>query len=120
MADRLPAALAAELEALGLGAGFVPPEAVAAAARAGLALRARHGRGGTDVGVARAEALAVRRPHSAREMRVIAGWFARFAYLRGGRGWDDAASPSTGRIAWELWGGDAGRDWVERLRPEWG
>ena len=32
-------------------------------------------------------------------MRVIAGWFARFAYLRGRGRWDDAANrPATVRI----------------------
>lgn len=120
MTTRLPPELAAELDLLGLGAaGFVPPPEVAEAARLGLSLRARHGRGGTDVGVARATALAARRPQSAREMRVIAGWFARFAYLRGRGRWDDAVNPSAGRIAWLLWGGDAGRAWVETHRPDW-
>lgn len=114
--DSLPPALAAGLDALGLAApGFVPPPEVAAAAQQGLALRARHGRGGTEVGLARAQALAARRPHSAREMRVIAGWFARFAGLRGREGASSAAY-----IAWQLWGGDPGRAWVERHRLDWG
>lgn len=120
MTRALPSGLAAELDLLGLvPASFVPPPEVARAAQQGLALRARHGRGGTEVGLVRAEALAARRAHSAREMRVIAGWFARFAYLRGRGRWDDAKNPSTGYIAWSLWGGDAGHDWVERHRPEW-
>lgn len=118
--DSLPPALAAGLDALGLAApGFVPPPEVAAAAQQGLALRARHGRGGTEVGLARAQALAARRPQSAREMRVIANWFARFAGLRAREGWGKGA-PSAAYIAWQLWGGDAGRDWVERHRPDWG
>lgn len=115
----LPPRLAAELDALGLaGGGFTPPDAVRAAARHGLALRARHGRGGTAVGLARAEALAAGRPVTAADMRVIAGWFARFAYLRQRPGWE-AAPPSAGFIAWQLWGGDAGRAWVEDLRADW-
>ncbi|SEH86183.1 hypothetical protein [Paracoccus alkenifer] len=121
MNGRLPPALAADLDALGLGPpGFTPPPEVAQAAQQGLALRARHGRGGTEVGLARAQALAAGQPQSSREMRVIAGWFARFAGLRAREGWGDAAAPSTGYIAWQLWGGDAGRAWVERHRPDWG
>lgn len=89
------------------------------AAERGLALRIRHGRGGTEVGAARAQALVACRPHSAREMRVIAGWFARFAYLRGRGRWDDELNPSTGYIAWLLWGGDDGRAWVEGCRADW-
>lgn len=115
----LPPDLAAELDRLGLGSGFIPPAEVAEAARQGLALRRCHGRGGTDVRLARAEALAARRPQSAREMRVIAGWFARFSSLRGRGRWNDAANPSTGYIAWLLWGGDAGRAWVEAHRGQW-
>ncbi|HHW33747.1 MAG TPA: hypothetical protein GXX24_06365, partial [Paracoccus solventivorans] len=71
------------------------------------------------VGLARAQALAARRPHSAREMRVIAGWFARFANLRAREGWGEGV-PSAAFIAWQLWGGDPGRAWVERHRPDWG
>ena len=121
----LPARIETELAALGLGAaepglgGFLPPPKVAAAARAGLALRARHGRGGTTVGLARAEALAARRSLDAREMRQAAGWFARFACLADSKGWGDAARPSTGWIAWQLWGGDEGRAWVEAERSRW-
>lgn len=119
MTRGLPAELAAELDLLGLGGGFIPPPGVAQAARHGLALRMQHKRGGTGVGLARAQALVACRPHSAREMRVIAAWFARFSYLRGRGRWDDARDPSTGYIAWLLWGGDEGRAWVERHRADW-
>ena len=121
MTGRLPPALAADLDALALGLpGFTPPPEVAQSARHGLALRKRHGRGGTAVGLARAQALAARQPQSPRDMQVMAGWFARFAGLRGRKGWRDDAAPSTGYIAWQLWGGDAGRAWVERHRADWG
>lgn len=116
----LPPRLAAELDLLGLpGGGFAPPAPVIATAAQGLALRARHGRGGTEVGLRRAEGLAAARPVSAAEMRVMAGWFARFAYLHGRSGWGDLQRPSTGWIAWQLWGGDAGRAWVEDQRRAW-
>ena len=119
---RLPPAVAAELAALGLGGAaerFIPPAAVAEAARRGLDLRARHGRGGTKVGLARAASLAAGDPQTAQDLRVMAAWFARFAHLRGRGRWDDAANPSAGFIAWLLWGGDAGREWAQTARhPE--
>ena len=122
-ANRLPARLDAELALLGLAggaaSGFVPPREVAATASRGLALREEFGRGGTEVGLARARALAARRPLTAAEMRQAAGWFARFAYLARTSGWGDDAAPSTGWIAWQLWGGDPGRAWVEANRAAW-
>ncbi|AXC51044.1 DNA-binding protein [Paracoccus suum] len=100
--------------------GFLPPPEVSATAAEGLRLRALHGRGGTEVGLARAMGLAASRPVPPVEMRVIAAWFARFAYLHGKGAWDDPQRPSTGFIAWQLWGGDPGRAWVEGLRRDWG
>ncbi|WP_167626665.1 hypothetical protein [Paracoccus luteus] len=43
----------------------------------------------------------------------------RFGAQRRGARWGDAADPSTGYIAWMLWGGDAARAWVEAHRAEW-
>lgn len=102
-----------------LGMSFVPPPPVAGAAADGLALRLRFGRGGTSVGVSRAEGLAARHPLMATEMRVVAGWFARHSRVRRAEGWGDPESPSAGWIAWRLWGGDAGRAWVESERERW-
>ena len=97
---------------------LTPPAAVAANAARGLALRRRFRRGGTDVGVARAEALARRTPASVVDIRVIAAWFARFGPMRRGRGWGDDADPSAGWVAWLLWGGDEGRAWIAPLREK--
>lgn len=93
-----------------------PPRAVAEAARRGLALREEHGRGGTEVGVRRAERLMSRDPVSDRDIKSIYSYFARHAVDKLGRNWGDPAKPSAGYIAWQLWGGDAGRDWIHDLR----
>ncbi len=93
-----------------------PPEAVSDAARLGLELRARYGRGGTEVGVRRAERLIDREPVSDRDIKSIYSYFARHAVDSRARGWGRAENPSTGWIAWHLWGGDPGRTWIDDLR----
>lgn len=98
---------------------LTPPGAVAKAAREGLALRERFRRGGTDVGKRRAEQLAARRPISVEDLKSIYSYFARHAVDRR-EGWDDPEKPTAGFIAWQLWGGDAGRDWIGKLREQLG
>lgn len=93
-----------------------PPESVAAAARRGLRLRSEHGRGGTEVGVRRAGRLVDREPVSDRDIKSIYSYFARHAVDSRARGWGSEHQPSTGWIAWQLWGGDEGRDWINDLR----
>ncbi|MBF0665480.1 MAG: hypothetical protein IR159_08065 [Brevundimonas sp.] len=93
-----------------------PPDAVAEAARRGLALRETHGRGGTGVGVRRAEGLMAQAPVSDRDITSIYSYFARHAVDQRGRDWSNRTRPSAGYIAWQLWGGDAGRDWIDGLR----
>lgn len=93
-----------------------PPKAVAEAARRGLDLRDTHGRGGTEVGVRRARQLSDREPVSDRDIKSMSSYFARHAVDRRGRFWGDPDKPSAGYIAWLLWGGDEGRDWVGGLR----
>lgn len=86
-----------------------PPPAVRAAAKRGLALRAEHGRGGTEVGVARARDLAGGGGVSSDTVRRMASYFARHAVDKDGEGW---GKDSAGYIAWLLWGGDAGAAWA--------
>ena len=93
-----------------------PPKDVAAAARRGLDLREEHGRGGTEVGVRRAEQLMDRGAVSDRDIKSMYSYFARHAVDKLGRNWADETKPSAGYIAWQLWGGDPGRDWIDGLR----
>lgn len=88
------------------------PVAVAEAARLGLRLRAALPpslRGGTAIGLRRAVQLANRQPLSAATIRRMAAWFD-----RNGR-FADADLRSRAGVAWLLWGGAAGRAWVEGL-----
>lgn len=94
---------------------FIPPVAVAAAARKGLELRAAQTpsrRGGTAVGLRRATQLANRQPVSVDTLKRMRSYFQRHSVDRLGKGW---GVDSKGWQAWLLWGGDAGCKWVEEL-----
>ena len=99
---------------------FKPTQRMASAARRGLRLREKCGRGGTEVGVRRAHQLAERRDCSAKDVKDMHAFFARHAVdkpaggPKGSRGWDTDTDPTAGFVAWLLWGGDAGRDWADR------
>ena len=95
---------------------FRPTAKMAAAARRGLRLREKFGRGGTDVGVRRAEQLAVSETLDAADVKSIHSYFARHAVDRAAKPdqWNTDINPSAGFIAWLLWGGDAGQEWAAR------
>jgi hypothetical protein len=98
---------------------FSPPSSVRAAARRGLELRKKHGKGGLTTqeagkqgigsGVARASDLAGGSAMSYETIKRMAAFFSRHEKNKSG-GEDDA-----GYIAWLLWGGDAGRAWAARI-----
>ena len=89
-----------------------------AAARRGLELRKKHGKGGLTTqeagkqgigsGVARATSLANGKNDSEKTLRQMSAFFSRHEKNKSG-GEDDA-----GYIAWLLWGGDPGRAWASR------
>ena len=98
---------------------FSPPSSVRAAARRGLELRKKYGKGGLTTqeagkqgigsGVARAGDLAGGGGISFATIKRMAAFFSRHEKNKSG-GEDDA-----GYIAWQLWGGDAGRSWASRI-----
>lgn len=91
---------------------FPVPAAVAAAARDGLALRKRWGRGGTEVGIARARQLASGSPRvTLRDIVYIRSYLRRHVVDNLG----EKNPPSNGWIAWQLWGGWPAKKWVERI-----
>jgi hypothetical protein len=92
---------------------FKPTQRMASAARRGLRLREKFGRGGTEVGVRRAHQLANRDDVSEADVKAIHSYFARHAVDKGPEGWDTDKEPSAGFVAWLLWGGDAGKTWAD-------
>jgi capsid protein len=93
---------------------FKPTEALAKEAALGLEWRAEYNRGGTEVGVARARDLSNRTNLSPETVRRMNSYFARHAVDKQGEGFTPGEDgfPSAGRIAWALWGGDAGQSWA--------
>ena len=94
-----------------------PNEAMAENARKGLEWREEYGRGGTEVGVARARDLSNRRELSIDTVRRMYSYFARHEVDKQAEGFNSGEDglPSAGRIAWELWGGDEGQSWSSRI-----
>jgi len=101
-----------------VGCGPVSKSSVPAGARAeakrGLEWRRQYGRGGTAVGVARARDIARGAELSPSTVKRMVSFFARHEVDKKGKGWSPGEDgyPSNGRIAWALWGGDAGRAWA--------
>ena len=96
---------------------FAPTDEMAAEAELGLKWRDEFGRGGTEVGVARARDISNKRNLSFDTVKRMNSYFARHEVDKEATGWNDGEEgfPSAGRIAWQLWGGDAGRDWAKRI-----
>ncbi len=96
---------------------FKPPEGVRKAAKRGLEMRREFKRGGTMVGVARARDLAGGKTISPSTARRMKAYFDRHQPDQKAEGFSSGEDgyPSAGRVAWELWGGDAGYSWAKKL-----
>jgi hypothetical protein len=96
---------------------FTPPAGVREEAQKGLDWRREFGRGGTEIGIARARDLSngtTISPDTARRMKA---YFDRHEVDKQGKGWGpgEEGFPSNGRIAWALWGSDPGWAWSRKL-----
>jgi len=96
---------------------FSPPAGVREEAQEGLDWRSEYGRGGTEVGIARARDLSNGTNISPDTARRMKAFFDRHQGNEGKPGWSpgDDGFPSNGRIAHSLWGGDAGYAWSRTL-----
>jgi len=97
-----------------------PTQEMANEAEQALEWREEFGRGGTEVGVARARDLKNRVNLSIRTIKRMFSYFSRHEVDKEGKGFykGDDGFPSAGRIAWGLWGGDSGFNWVKRKIKE--
>ena len=96
---------------------YTPPKDVADAAEQGLSYRDEYGRGGTDVGVARARDLSNRVNVSPETIRRMNQFFSRHEKNRTSPQdeTEPDGGPKAGWIAWLLWGGDAGKRWASKV-----
>jgi len=97
-----------------------PTQEMANEAEQALEWRAEFGRGGTEIGVARARDLKNRVNLSIRTIKRMFSYLSRHEVDKKGKGFykGDEGFPSAGRIAWGLWGGDPGFAWTKRKIKE--
>jgi HK97 family phage major capsid protein/HK97 family phage prohead protease len=82
-------------------------------AQRGLDWREEYGRGGTEIGIGRARDIVAGRQLSEDVVKRMYSFFSRHEVDKQAEGFrpGEEGYPSNGRIAWALWGGDAGFSW---------
>ena len=106
---------------------FRPPMDVRKAAKKGLELRKKFGRGGLSSkiagklgigsGIVRAANLSKGTKMAPRTVKRMKNYFSR--HQKDKRpGWSNSKNPTNGYIAWLLWGGDPGRRWANKIVKE--
>lgn len=96
---------------------YTIPSGAQEEAKRGLEWRKEHKRGGTSVGVNTARTLANGGQIGIEKVRHIAKYFPRHEVDKKAKGYEPGEDgfPSNGRIAWALWGGDAGWRWAKNI-----
>lgn len=101
---------------------YSPPTGVQNAAKRALKWisEGKAGSGFTSTGRTRAAQLASGRAVSRDTVARMKSYFARHEVDRKAKGFKSGEEgfPSPGRVAWDAWGGDAGRSWVNGINLE--
>ena len=94
-----------------------PTQSMKSEARKGLDWRKEHGRGGTRIGAERANQILNGENLSDETIKRMYSFFSRHEVDKKAEGFrqGEKGYPSNGRIAWALWGGDAGFSWSRKL-----
>lgn len=94
----------------------VPTDGMVTEAKRGLEWRKEFGRGGTIIGITRANQIVNKTKLSPRTVRRMHSFFSRHEVDKRADGFrpGEDGYPSNGRIAWALWGGDAGQSWARK------
>jgi HK97 family phage portal protein len=97
-----------------------PTSGMISEANKGLAWRKEFGRGGTSVGMARANSISNKEKLSLDTVTRMHSFFSRHEVDKQADGFSpgEKGYPSNGRIAWALWGGDAGQSWAKKKRAQ--
>lgn len=96
---------------------YKPTDGMKSEAERGLEWRREHGRGGTEVGIARARDIVNGKNLSDDTVKRMYSFFSRHEVDKQAEGFrpGEDGYPSNGRIAWALWGGDAGYSWSKKI-----
>ena len=96
-----------------------PTQGMIEEAKKGLEWRKEYGRGGTQIAVARARSI-INGDLSLDTISRMNSFFARHEVDKQAEGFSpgEEGFPSAGRIAWALWGGDAGQSWAKKKVKE--
>ena len=94
-----------------------PNDGMKSEAQKGIDWVAEHGRGGTRVGRVRARQIVNGEDLSDSTIKRMFSFFSRHEVNKKAEGFSpgEKGYPSNGRIAWALWGGDAGYSWSRKL-----
>ena len=97
--------------------GYVPTSGMKSAAKRAIKLKEQgKAKGaGTAVGWTRAGQLARGETLSLSTVKRMYSYFSRHEVDKQGKDWDNAESPSNGKIMWLAWGGDAGYSWSRKI-----
>jgi hypothetical protein len=108
---------AIERSTLRMQDSYKPTDGMVAEAERGLAWRREYGRGGTEVGLARARDISNRENLPLDTVKRMKAYFDRHEVDKKGKGWSPGEDgyPSNGRIAWALWGGEPGYTWSKAI-----
>lgn len=96
---------------------YSPTGGMKAAARRALAWKKEGKRGGTIVGLTRANQIVNGTQLSESTVKRMYSFFSRHEVDKKAKGFSQGEEgyPSPGRVAWDLWGGDAGFAWSRKL-----
>ena len=99
---------------------YTPTAAMKTEAQRGLDWRKEFGRGGTEIGIARARDIVNGKNLPLETVNRMVSFFARHEVDKEAEGFrpGEDGYPSNGRIAWALWGGDAGRSWANKIADQ--
>ena len=97
-----------------------PTDSMVSEAKKGIAWRKEFNRGGTRIGATRASQIVAKETLSPSTVRRMFSFFSRHESDKSAQGFrvGEKGYPSNGRIAWALWGGDAGFSWSTKVRNQ--
>jgi HK97 family phage portal protein len=97
-----------------------PTDSMVIEAKKGIAWRKEFNRGGTRIGAVRASQIIAKEKLSPSTVKRMFSFFSRHEVDKQADGFNvgEKGYPSNGRIAWALWGGDAGFSWSTKVRNQ--